>query len=96
MDLIDKHKVTFSVTIPQFVVMMLKSSKLRKLESLHTLVLCGSTFSVELLDSLKAIVPNGNLYIAYGCTENVLIACGCNSNGNSSGYPAYNLKLKVS
>lgn len=95
MDVIDKYKVTLALTLPPAALAMLKSPKLRKLESLKVLIFTGARFSDDLVKDLKSLVPNGKVYCSYGCTELGTITTSSEIKGTSSGYPARNTKIKA-
>lgn len=97
MDIVDKHKVTFTVCPPRFGSVFLKSKSVRPLPSLKHVIVAGSSFNEKLIDSLIPLFPNGIVRCGYGCTESDSISSTTRDGpkGSSSGYPFKNVQIKV-
>ncbi|KAL7013476.1 hypothetical protein ACKWTF_015412 [Chironomus riparius] len=98
MDIVDRYKVTAVMVAPRICASILKSDKLRKLESIRIAIVGGSVFTSKLIQDFAKIMPNGKLLTGYGATEidSVSMASKCeDSLLCCSGYPYNNTEIKV-
>ncbi|XP_070507513.1 uncharacterized protein [Chironomus tepperi] len=98
MDIVDRHKVTVVFSSIAFAASIIRSKKLRKMESIRIFSTGGSVFSEKLMQDLQEIIPNGKVIFGYGMTEigRVSTASGDErSIGLTSGYLHYNVQAKI-
>jgi 4-coumarate--CoA ligase len=71
LSLIEKHRITSTVSAPHQMMLMLQSDKMRttNLDSLKTVMVGGSYVSDTLKEGLQKFVKNGKVLVAYGATE---------------------------
>ena len=98
MDIIDRHQVTVAVCVPRFGQALFSSVNLRKLLSLRSVIVAGSTFSEKFIDKIIPLFPNATIECGYGCTESDCITSTrkLGPKGSSSGFPFDNVMIKVS
>ncbi|XP_070508337.1 uncharacterized protein [Chironomus tepperi] len=97
MDIVDRHQVTFAFCPPPFGQALLKSPKLRKMESPKRITVAGTVFTEELIEKLKVLFPNGTIMANYASSESDSLAASADSGacGLSSGYPADGVSIKI-
>ncbi|KAL7013480.1 hypothetical protein ACKWTF_015416 [Chironomus riparius] len=98
MDIVDRHKVTVVFSSPRFCSLLLKSKKIRKMNSMRAHILGGSVFTEKLLKDLEEYFPNGKSMVGYGITEADAIAVPSEDEGIiglSSGYPFIDVQIKI-
>ncbi|KAL7013478.1 hypothetical protein ACKWTF_015414 [Chironomus riparius] len=98
MDIIDRHKINIVFASPRYLSMVMKSDKLRKLESIRYLIFGGTVCTKKLITDVIKIIPNGKVINCYGATEADNIAVSCKNEDSldlSSGFPFYNVQIKV-
>lgn len=97
MDIVERHQVTVAVCVPRFGQILLNSQNLRIIQSLRAVIVAGSSFSEKFINDLIPIFPNALIQCGYGCTESDCISETRKDGpkGASSGYPFYNIKIKV-
>ncbi len=71
MTLIEQHRVTTTVMVPTMITMLLEHPEFRpsRLASLHTLTYGASPMPLALLEQLRGLLPDVQLYQGYGMTE---------------------------
>lgn len=97
MDIIERHNVTIVFSVPAFIALLLKSNKIRKFETVKTVIFAGCPVPPHFIEKVQPLIPNGSSYICYGATEfDVIANTGASgTKGTSSGFPARNFVIKV-
>ncbi|XP_070504931.1 probable 4-coumarate--CoA ligase 3 [Chironomus tepperi] len=97
-DIVDRYKVTAVMVAPRICASILNSDKLKKLESVRTVIVGGSVFTTKLIADFAEIIPNGRIITGYGSTEADTISIASKYEDGlvrSSGYPYYNTDVKI-
>ncbi|XP_070507516.1 probable 4-coumarate--CoA ligase 3 [Chironomus tepperi] len=97
-DIVDRYKITAVMVAPRICASILNSDKLKKLESVRTVIVGGSVFTTKLIRDFAEIIPNGRIITGYGSTEADTISISSKYEDGlvrSSGYPYYNTDVKI-
>ncbi|KAL7013479.1 hypothetical protein ACKWTF_015415 [Chironomus riparius] len=97
-DIIERHKVTAVFSSPRFCALLLKSKKIRRMDSMRAHIVGGSVFTEKLIKDLDEYFPNGKSLVGYGLTEadTVTSSSGYEGTvGTSSGYPFIGVQIKI-
>lgn len=95
-DTINKFNVTIAILPPYALVSFLQFENFKPLKSIQSLIVGGAVVSNKLCQQFKPFIPNGNIHVLYGSTEEDFLSANyTNRNYGSSGFVRSNVELKV-
>jgi 4-coumarate--CoA ligase len=95
-DIIDRFKVTTTLSPPSAIASLVHSSQMRPLKSLEHFMASGSIVSKSLCESMQPFIPNGAISTVYGTSEGDFLAvCFGFTRFGSVGKPSTNVQIRL-